>query len=296
LEKLKLETDDIYRRGVSWSRLCVEAEIRPDFVEPDETVLTKGFWRMQHVNSAPYIRRLLEVVVGKRAIQEESSRDEQDRRRVAMLYFSLWGGLRAIRTPAEVIRRLSVNPRLREELVELLSLRLSQVGTVAVDLKMPFVCPLTLHSLYTRDEILAALGRWSFSARPGMREGVLHLEGIGADVFLTTLNKTEKDYSPSTMYQDYAINEQLFHWQSQSTTSGGSPTGRRYVEHAQRGHTILLFTREHKQTSGQASPYYFLGPADYQSHKGSRPMSIIWRLRHAMPAQLLRRMARLAVG
>jgi len=296
VEKLNLETDDIYRRGVCWSRLCVEAEVRPSFTEPDEAVLTKGLRRMQHVNSAPYIRRLLEIVGDNEAAARESARSEEDRRMLAMLYFSLWGGTKTIGTYDEVVRRLSRNPCLREELVELLHLRLSQVGTVAIDLELPFVCPLTLHSLYTRDEILAALGRWSLSERPDMREGVLHLREISADVFLTTLNKTEKDYSPSTMYQDYAINEQLFHWQSQSTTSEDSPTGRRYVEHAQRGYTVLLFTREHKQTAGLASPYYFLGPADYQSHEGSRPMSIVWRLRHHIPAQLLRRTARLAVG
>ena len=296
VEKLNLETDDIYRRGVSWSRLCVEAGIRPSFTEPDEAVLTKGLRRMQHVNSAPYIRRLLEIIGGNQTTVRESTGSEEDRRMLAMLYFSLWGGMKTIETYDEVVRRLSGNPCLREELVELLGLRLSQVGTVAVDLRLPFVCPLTLHSLYTRDEILAALGRWSLTERPDMREGVLHLKEISADVFLTTLNKTEKDYSPSTMYQDYAISEQLFHWQSQSTTSEESPTGRRYVEHVQRGYTVLLFTREHKQAAGLASPYYFLGPADYQSHEGSRPMSIVWRLRHPIPAQLLRRTARLAVG
>ncbi|OLN27466.1 Helicase, C-terminal:Type III restriction enzyme, res subunit:DEAD/DEAH box helicase, N-terminal [Desulfosporosinus metallidurans] len=43
-----------------------------------------------------------------------------------------------------------------------------------------------------------------------------------------TLNKSEKDYSPSTMYQDYSINEELFHWQSQSRTTVESLTGQRY--------------------------------------------------------------------
>jgi hypothetical protein len=239
---------------------------------------------------------LLEIIGGSQIAVRESTRSEEDGRMIAMLYFSLWGGMKSIGTYDEVVRRLSGNPRLREELVELLSFRLSSVGTVAVALSLPFVCPLTLHSFYNRDEILAALGRWTLKARPDMREGVLYLKEISADVFLTTLNKTEKDYSPSTMYQDYAISEELFHWQSQSTTSEESPTGRRYVEHAQRGHTILLFTREHKRTAGLTSPYYFLGPADYLSHEGSRPMNIVWRLRYPMPAQLLRRTARLAVG
>ncbi|MEN6462706.1 MAG: DUF3427 domain-containing protein [Syntrophomonas sp.] len=41
----------------------------------------------------------------------------------------------------------------------------------------------------------------------------------GLDVFFVTLNKSDKDYSPSTMYQNYAINEEQFHWQSKSVTS-----------------------------------------------------------------------------
>ena len=98
------------------------------------------------------------------------------------------------------------------------------------------------------------------------------------------------------MYQDYAINEHLFHWQSQSTTSAGSPTGRRYIHHHQLGHTILLFGREDKKRNGLASPFYFLGPARYVSHSGRRPMSITLRLDHPLSAKLVRRMRRLAVG
>jgi hypothetical protein len=43
------------------------------------------------------------------------------------------------------------------------------------------------------------------------REGVLYLSERKLDVFFVTLNKSEKDYSPSTMYQDYSVNKELFH-------------------------------------------------------------------------------------
>ena len=33
------------------------------------------------------------------------------------------------------------------------------------------------------------------------------------------MNKQEKEYSPSTMYEDYALIEYLFHWQSQNSAS-----------------------------------------------------------------------------
>ena len=129
-----------------------------------------------------------------------------------------------------------------------------------------------------------------------MREGVLHLPDIKVDVFFVTLHKTEKEYSPTTMYQDYAINDRLFHWQSQSTTSAESPTGRRYVEHEQNGYTVLLFGREYKSRNSLAQPYSFLGPAHYVTHSGNRPVNITWRLEHPLSARLLRTLARLAVA
>ncbi len=42
--------------------------------------------------------------------------------------------------------------------------------------------------------------------------------------------------------------------------------------------------------------YYFLGPADYVSHTGSRPMSITWKLHHPMPGKLVRDAVRLGVA
>ena len=109
------------------------------------------------------------------------------------------------------------------------------IDSVAPALSLPFPCPLSLHAPYTRDEVLAALGHWTRGRQREMREGVLHLPEIKADVFFVTLHKTEEHFSPTTMYRDYAVNERLFHWQSQSTTSAESPTGRRYIGHAARG-------------------------------------------------------------
>lgn len=295
LDREMLEPDDIYRRRVSWSRLCVEAGVSEPFADPDETALTKGLRRLEHIDSPEQIQFLLSLLEpGNKG--NAGQLDPADERRLLMAEFCLWGqkGLPADATDGR--RRLAANPTLLAELLELLRYRLDQVDSVAPMVQLPFLCPLTLHARYTRDEILVALGHWTRDTQKDMREGVLHLPAIQADAFLFTLHKTEKQYSPTTMYQDYAINEHLFYWQSQSTTSADSPTGRRYIEHHSRSHTILLFGREYKQENGLAAPYFFLGPARYASHNGSRPISITWRLDHPLPAKLVRRMARLAVG
>lgn len=44
-----------------------------------------------------------------------------------------------------------------------------------------------------------------------VREGVKWLPEKKLDVLFVTLNKSDKDYSPITMYEDYSINKTLFH-------------------------------------------------------------------------------------
>ena len=134
---------------------------------------------------------------------------------------------------------------------------------------------------------MAALGFASLRRTPStMREGVAWCEAANADAFLITLKKSDRDYSPTTMYRDFALSPELFHWESQSTTSSASPTGQRYIHHHERGSHILLFVREAKTNALGTSPYVFLGPADYVSHEGDRPMAITWRLRRSMPTDV----------
>ena len=128
-----------------------------------------------------------------------------------------------------------------------------------------------------------------------VREGVKWLPDQKLDVFFITLNKADKDYSPTTMYQDYSINEYLFHWQSQSTTSERSSTAQRYIHHKEMGTRVLLFVREFKQDALGTAPYTFLGQATYVSHTGSKPMNIVWHLEKPIPAKYLKRVQQVIV-
>jgi hypothetical protein len=206
-----------------------------------------------------------------------------------MAAFSLWGLDGVEPTTSANIDRLRSNPALCDEFIQLLEYRRDFLDTLPQSLVLPFECALELHAQYTRDEILAGLGFWTLEKQPTMREGVRHLPDIRTDVFLITLNKTEAGFSPTTMYADYAISDRLFHWQSQPSTSENTATGQRYVNHVERGGTVLLFVREDRSTNNLTNPFYFLGPADYVSHTGSKPMSIIWKLRYPMPAKLQRK-------
>jgi len=96
-------------------------------------------------------------------------------------------------------------------------------------------------------------GRLSFSRRSRLRQGV-DFDGVtNTDLFFVTLEKTAGHYSPSTMYRDYAISSELFHWESQSTTSVESPTGQRYLNHRTRGSHVVLFGRHRKHEGGRTA-------------------------------------------
>ena len=196
----------------------------------------------------------------------------------------------------ESIISLKNNPVMFSELIELLEYRYEKIDFIDEKVDPGFDCPLDLHCSYTRDQILSAVDVYTESHMPAMREGVRYIKDKKLDIFLITLNKSDKDYSPTTMYNDYSINETLFHWQSQSTTPDNSDTGTRYINHKRQGVKIALFVREYKTDSAGASAYTFLGLADYVSHEGSRPMNIIWRLEKPIPAKYYKKTNKLIAG
>jgi len=153
--------------------------------------------------------------------------------------------------------------------------------------EVPAGWPLQVHRAYERREVLAATGIWSATSKPSMREGGVSV-GETDELLFVTLIKDEERFSPTTRYRDYALARDLFHWQTRSTISDTSPTGRRYQANGAR---YWLFVRRE-----QEDPFHFLGQVIYLRHEGSRPMSITWRLKNAMPAALLQQYASLQVG
>lgn len=294
LDYHRIELDDILRRG-TWSRLLVDAGVRAPFADPDEDKLSRGLRRLAHVNGLSQLRYLVSVLPRDSAVPFEEPSAETARRVLLMLHFTLWGREWQPATISESVNRLRRNPTLYADLIAILELKMESTDKATETVALPFTCPLELHADYTLDEILVATGVWTLGKQRHLREGVLFVENLPADVFFVTLDKTEGDYSPSTMYDDYAISDTLFHWQSQSTTSANSPTGQRYINHRNRRSQVLIFVRESRLANNLARPYTFLGPATYVAHEGSRPMNITWRLDHRLPANLLRQVARLAV-
>ena len=215
-----------------------------------------------------------------------------------MFYVTVWGKPAESWNSEDVIENfnaLSHSPVLLKEVTDLLRYNYDRINFIDKPVYVGFECPLDLHCTYTRDQILVAL---DFMKPSTVREGVKWLPEKNIDVFFVTLNKADKDYSPTTMYNDYSINSELFHMQSQSTTAENSTTGQRYIHHRENGSRILLFAREFKsdKITGGAAAYTYLGTANYVKHEGSRPMNITWKLDYPIPAKYLKKTNKLVVG
>ena len=291
-----LDPRSIYKFD-SFSRLCARADVIDNFDEPAEETLKKAFVRLVSIDSRRWIQFLLKVLP-KLSSLDVSNLSAVERRMMQMFYVSIFLKTAEDWNAHEVsnnLKMLSDSPVMLHELTELLRYKLDTIDFIDKPVEVGFDCPLDLHCTYTRDQILVAL---DFMKPSSLREGVKWLPDKQLDVFFLTLNKSERDYSPTTMYNDYSINSELFHWQSQSTTSESSVTGQRYIHHKERGSKILLFVREFKadRKFGTTEAYTYLGTANYVSHTGSRPMNITWKLDDPIPAKYLKKTNKLVVG
>ena len=277
--------EDVLRPNRSWTTLRRQAGLLQGPEGELEQYLRRRVRAFAHLDDATRHQTYLSLLDG-----AAGTRSAAERRLAAMLFFSLFpdgGGYPDIDTGLEAVRGEPIVDELRQ-VIDIAFDAAHRVTYSLGDIEPGLAdVPLQLHASYSREEILAALGWTNGGRTPStMREGVAWCPDISADAFLITLKKTETEYSPTTMYRDFALSSELFHWESQSTTSSTSATGQRYIHHRDRGTHVLLFVREQKEGLLGASPYVFLGPAEYVTHEGDRPMAVTWKLKRPMPTEV----------
>jgi superfamily II DNA or RNA helicase/HKD family nuclease len=281
LEESGLELSDVLRRGQqSWTKLRRDAGLPTRPGSELEAQLLKRIRAFSHVDDKARASAYLRVLSDDAPPYEELSRVEQHYAR--MLFFSLWPDGGGHSSYAEGLAALRREGATRDEVSAVVGLSFDAARHQTVSLGGRLATtPLRVHARYQREEVLAALNYASLSRKPNsFREGVLYVPELNVDAFFVTLKKSEADYSPTTLYRDYPISPTLFHWESQSTTSVASQTGRRYLTGSS---TVLLFVREEQKDEFGTAPYLFLGPATYVSHRSERPIAITWQLEHPMP-------------
>jgi len=278
-----VELTDIYK-SYSFTYLCSDAGIIKDFDYDKYKKESNGISRLLHIDSKVWIEFILKIL--KLDNFNYIDLNENEKLMLNMFYYTLWqdtldkNNLNAIE---EGINKLKAYKPIYQEIIAILENNLENISFKEMSLNLDYTCPLKLYSKYSMLEILAAFEEHKLDKKSSFREGVLYLKDKKTDMFFITLNKTDKEYSETTMYDDYAIDDEYFHWQSQSVTSDISPTGQRYINHESMGSKVLLFVREKKSVNGITEPYYCLGTAKFVSYEESKPMSIKWKLDNKMP-------------
>ena len=284
LKESGLSLQDVYSGNRSWSELREAAGLPVLAPGPNESALRRTLGRMLHIDDLERLHRYSSLLKG----EDSGLVEERDFRLLRMLVVTVMdSALRPDTSLRDGYALLLRHPQVCSELTEILQVLANRIEHVGQPLVTHPAVPLQVHARYTRLEILAAFASGQGTRLAPWREGARWIAGEGADLLAFTLDKTTGHFSPTTRYRDYAISRDLLHWESQSTTREGSPTGRRYQAHETQGSSILLFAR----LSTDDRSFWFLGPASYVSHRGERPMAITWRLSQPLPGDLFAQFA-----
>ena len=272
----------------TWSGWKANAQLGPIPVDADLARLKKTLVRAAFINGPKEVTLLREVLskVSKGAIDDALALAGDA---VMSVYYRLWGDKGSnlgITSLEDAFRRFAANPSILADMDEVLAWSLDTTEVSGQIPELPFACTLELHAHYGIKEIQAAFGHANLETAGQTGVGSFHFTEVKTYALLITFQKTEKEFSPSTMYADYPISRELLHWESQSTTSQQSETGQNLIHHEERGYTILVFARDQKRRNGVTVPFTYLGPVERVSYESERPIKMVWRLRYQMPVEM----------
>ena len=287
LHETGLDLDDLYRGNRTWTELRRTAGIDTATPTDGEAKAGRGISRLLHIDDQERLDAYAELLSPNRP-PSAATLDERTRRQLEGLLLTVLNPRKDTYTDVdEAAADLWRHDGLRHELFQVLPLLRDQIVHLHQPLGLLHPVPLQVHANYTREEILAAFGASTVTKPLPLQTGVYWHEPTRTDLLFITLQKADKDYSPTTRYLDYAISEHLFHWETQAKDTVASERGQNYIHHESRGRTIALFVRTAKKDStGRTIPYFCAGTASYDEHQSERPIQITWKLHHPLPGDI----------
>lgn len=287
----------IYKNKDCWSKLLYDAgkieELDKDYlVQLSSMVQNKWL----STSSRSYFKFVLGLAKNNFKLNLDEL-DEIEKQMLLMFHYDFWRKPLEFQSLEQSIEEIGKNPQITSELNELLEVLIDRIDFKEIDIDLPYKQPLKVHSRYTRDQILVAFQFNTFERAWPSQEGVAFNRELNTELLFINLIKSTEDFSPTTMYDDYAIDQNLFHWQSQNTASPDTNKGKSYINHQKENKHILLFVREKaKDEFGNTMGFVFIGDASLVDYYGAKPMSIKWLLKEPMPHYLWKDAAKLSVG
>ena len=285
----------VYKTPGSWAHLKVQSGIEVDGFEAESKytkLLEGGLARLFHTNSYEYLSYINRLI--SQGMKHPARASQRENKFLQLFYYTLWmdpiekvnkAFQLSFASITDAVESIKDKVWLMDELRFLVSLRLNQLNQTTQWIRLDEEAEIELYGCYSADEIHLLLenklGRWQVFGTQ------YNADRKFAMVFVT-LNKSDKEYSPSTLYEDYAISPRQFHWQSMNKVRCNSNEGRRITEQLTNGWKYLLFVRDRKQDEfGFTNAYYCLGFMNYHSSHGECPMNVIWDMQQSIPGFIL---------
>lgn len=243
--------------------------------------LEKGVFNLIHHNTAKFLHFIDNFVSG-----SDDYLKKENEIYALMLYYALFSeklDKSGFNSVYDALSLLQTGKYIyfNQEIKEIVSYLLEHLQIKTIPLSDLFCSQMEVYGCYTREEIFTLVGRQTAVKKmQGTATGAFHLPEHNASLLFVTLNKSDKDFSPSTQYNDYVINENLFHWQSWNFDSHQNEGGRRYINQEETQRKIILFVRENKKDGyGNTCPFHCFGLVNYVSSHGDFPMNVTWKLK-----------------
>lgn len=297
MELNQIPMEMIYSKKETWSRLCFRAGVIDDFDNTNEKEIYSVISnKWLSTNSTSYFHFILKVAKQGFNIKLNDF-DENGKTMLLMLYYDVWQKHGLFNSLEESIKAIGKNIVLINEIIEVLELLIDKVDFKENEITLPYSQPLKLHARYTREQILVAFGMSTFEKKYISFEGAAENVSLSTEILFINLIKSEESFSPTTMYDDYAISETLFHWQSHNAYRPDKGKGLSYITHEENDKKIVLFVREKaNDENGNTIGYVFIGEGIFMETEGSKPMNVTWELKEPMPEYLWKASAKMSTG
>lgn len=291
-----IQLESIYKKD-SWSRLCQRAGVIEDFEAVNEKqILSAISKKWLSTKSTSYFSFILKIANQGFKIDIDDF-SENELTMLLMLHYDVWQNASGFISLQESINQIGNNKILVAEIIEVLEILIDRIDFKEIDIELSYQQPLKVHARYTRDQILAAFRLSTFEKKSSNREGAAENKNLNTEILFINLIKSDENFSPTTMYDDYAISETLFHWQSHNAYGPETTKGISYIKHQEIKKKILLFVREKaNDENGNTMGYVFIGEGFFRETDGSKPMNIKWELSEPMPNYLWKEAAKMSIG
>ncbi|RRD40916.1 DUF3427 domain-containing protein [Leptotrichia sp. OH3620_COT-345] len=108
------------------------------------------------------------------------------------------------------------------------------------------------------------------------------------DICLFITNDKSHIVQENLKYDNSLHADDIIQWISQPKTFHKSSVGQMFIKHKEKNIKVHIFIRKYAfMSNNKTNPFIYLGNAYYYKSYGDKPMTILWKLKHKIPQELI---------